>query len=60
MKMADSNNTNTKSSSTASSNIDLQQTFDIAIDNSSEIDSFIQEKLREWNLSDYIEIFERE
>jgi len=60
MKMADSNNTNTKSSSTASSNIDLQQTFDIDIDNSSEIDSFIQEKLREWNLSDYIDIFERE
>jgi len=60
MKMADSNNTNTKSSSTASSNIDLQQTFDIAIDNSAEVDSFIQEKLREWNLSDYIEIFERE
>jgi|GEM_PF-4116833 len=60
MKMADSNNTNTKSSSTASSNIDLQQTFDIAIDNSVEVDSFIQEKLREWNLSDYIEIFERE
>jgi len=60
MKMADSNNTNTKSSSTASSNIDLQQTFDIAIDNSSEIDFFIQEKLREWNLSDYIEIFKRE
>jgi len=36
MKMADSNNTNTKSSSTASSSIDLQQTFDIGI-NSSEI-----------------------
>jgi len=44
--MADSNNTNSKSSSTASSNIDLQKTFDIAIDNNSEIDSFIKKKIK--------------
>lgn len=55
--MASNSSTNIESSCVASRNTDLQQNF---MDNSSAIDTFIREKLTKWNLSDYIEIFERE